>query len=333
MKKYFVVIFLLISACFSFIVFEYQSLLTQKLEIESQSTLFEVKRGATLNSVCRQWQRNHWVDDCQKLRIYSRFEPSITDIKSGVYQLKSVNLLDAVNDLVLGHTHQFSITFVEGMTFKQMLNAMTDAPFLKKHDLTTIKKALFAQGISQDNPEGWFFPETYFYQAGDSDIALLSRAYQKMSAALEYAWQQKQANLPLNSPYEALILASIIEKESGHGAERPMISSVFINRLNKGMRLQTDPTVIYGLGDAYQGDITRAHLRQKTAYNTYRINGLPPTPIAIPSNDAIKAAVNPVSSNNFYFVADGEGQHVFSQTLQQHNRAVKAYLRKIKNES
>jgi len=176
--------------------------------------------------------------------------------------------------------------------------------------------------------EGQFLPETYFYSANQTDESILLRSHKALQKVLNEAWQNRAKDLPLKSPYEALILASIVEKETGHAPERPLIAGVFINRLKKRMRLQSDPTVIYGMGAAYDGNIRKKDLQTKTAYNTYRINGLPPTPIALASADAIRAVMNPAKTTALYFVAKGGGEHAFSNTLVEHNRAVRKYLLK-----
>ena len=182
-----------------------------------------------------------------------------------------------------------------------------------------------AAGLDLAHPEGWFFPDTYSYSATDSVSDILVQAHGQMQRILDRAWQARDADLPYKTAYEALIMASIIEKETGVTYERPEIAGVFVRRLQRGMRLQTDPTVIYGMGDAYKGNIRRKHLKQLTAYNTYRINGLPPTPIAMPSAAAIEAALHPLPGSSLYFVARGDGSHYFSDSFAEHQRAVRQY--------
>lgn len=193
-----------------------------------------------------------------------------------------------------------------------------------------VERLMQTLGSEYKHPEGLFFPDTYFFEKGTTDIALLKTAYDKMKLVLEQEWKDKEQNLPLETPYQALILASIVEKETGASEERAQIAGVFTRRLQKGMLLQTDPTVIYGMGDSYKGNIRSKDLRQATAYNTYVITGLPPTPIAMPGQQAIHAALHPLKGKSLYFVAkgNGEGTHVFSATLREHNNAVNKYQRK-----
>ncbi|OJI45892.1 putative aminodeoxychorismate lyase [Vibrio vulnificus] len=208
---------------------------------------------------------------------------------------------------------------------------MAQDPYLV-HELAGLSEAEIAKRleIPYEKLEGLFLAETYHYTYGTSDVELLKRAHEKLNRVLDKHWQQRQDKLPLKNSYEALILASIIEKETAIDEERERVASVFVNRLNKRMRLQTDPTVIYGMGEAYDGNIRKKDLRTPTPYNTYVINGLPPTPIAMAGEASIAAALNPENSSYLYFVASGKGGHVFSKTLAEHNRAVRAYLRELK---
>lgn len=300
--------------------------MTRPLKLE-QAELFEVKSGFSLGTIGRQFVKNDWLDTRFWLRFYSKFHPELGQIKEGVYLIEpKTSLHDAIKLIVSGNEHQFKITFIEGSKFSEWLTALASAPYLKQ-TLPKLSHDQIAQKLQIDSEaiEGWLFPETYAYTAGMTDIDLLKIAHQKMDSVLNQLWTERQGDLPYDTPYQVLIMASIIEKETGQLAEQPTIAAVFVNRLRKKMRLQTDPTVIYGLGERYDGNITKAHLRQKTRYNTYRINGLPPTPIAMPGRSAIEAALNPDGSDYLYFVSKGNGWHQFSKTLAQHNKAVAKY--------
>lgn len=267
-------------------------------------------------------------------RIYSRFTGLAERMKVGEYQLQpGESLLALLEKMDRGEVMQRSLTLVEGWTFREW-RARLAAEETLKHTLDglTDEEVMAQLGKPDRHPEGWFAPDTYFYTRNMSDLLLLQRAMERQETLLADAWDNRADDVPLESAYEALILASIVEKETGVPAERPTIAGVFTNRLRKGMRLQTDPTVIYGMGEAYQGNIRRSDLRRPTPYNTYRITGLPPTPIAMPGKEAIDAAVAPADTRFLYFVAKGDGSHRFSRTLAQHRKAVRDYqLQRRKN--
>ena len=299
-----------------------QSALKMPLKVEN-STLFKVERGTGFNQLCQAWQTKQWVDSCFKFQVIAKLDPTLTDLKAGLYELDASAVIDNIRRINQGAQASFSFTIIEGQPLRDVVANIQKQAHLSQ-DLDTENLATQISN-TQENLEGWLFPDTYHYHSEDSASGLLKRAYNKMQQELDTAWQTRAPDLVLSSPYEALILASIIEKETGLASERPLISAVFTNRLRTNMRLQTDPTVIYGIGADFDGDIKRKDLTTYTPYNTYKIKGLPPTPIAMPSKAAILAAVNPPESEYVYFVAKGDGSHQFSKTLQEHNRAVKQY--------
>ena len=248
-------------------------------------------------------------------------------IRAGEYRLyKDDTPLGLLDKLERGEVVDYRITFPEGWTLREWL-ALLAAETHIEHETIELSDSQIAErlGIEYDNPEGWFSANTYYFSAGNSDLDILAEAYQRMQEVLARQWQERAVGLPYQSPYEALIMASIVERETGVAEERAQIAGVFVRRLQKPMRLQTDPTVIYGLGERYRGNITRSHLREATPYNTYIIDGLPPGPIANPGDDAIRAALHPAGGDKLYFVAKGDGYHQFSATLAEHQKAVQRY--------
>jgi len=253
-------------------------------------------------------------------------------LKTGEYALEpTLTPMQLLHNMAQGQTIHYRITLVEGWNFSQLRAALSRAqPLEQTIDQMSDRQIMAALNQAEQHPEGRFLPETYVYQRGDSDLDILRRAHEAMQNALDEAWQDHAEGLPLASKDELLILASIIEKETGLASERAQIAGVFTRRLQRGMRLQTDPTVIYGMGSLYSGRIRRIHLTTDTPYNTYTRAGLPPTPIAMPGRAALRAAAHPAPGNALYFVAvgDGSGAHVFSATLDEHNAAVRRYLQR-----
>ncbi len=304
----------------------------QPLQIE-QSQIFTIASGTSFNRVLEQLTESKMITGSDVVKLVRRFHPELTQLRAGTYLLDSGSTLKStLEQFKQGKEHQFSITFVEGSTFKEWQQIIDNAPYLE-HELDGLSEAQIAQklGLPHEKLEGLLLAETYHYTFGASDLDILKRAADKLQMVLDEHWATRQEKLPLKSSYEALILASIIEKETAVESERERVAAVFVNRLNKRMRLQTDPTVIYGMGDKYDGNIRKKDLRTPTPYNTYTIFGLPPTPIAMPGEASIQAALNPEDSNYLYFVASGNGGHVFSKTLAEHNRAVRAYLKQLRS--
>jgi UPF0755 protein len=257
----------------------------------------------------------------------ARFSEATRRLRAGRYEItRGMRIADVIDRLVRGETVKERITIVEGSTFREMRAALAAHPGLRP-DSGKLDEAqlLAAVGAGEAQPEGLFAPDTYLFDAGSSDLDILRQAYRAQQARLAQAWQARAAGLPLNSPYEALILASIVEKETGQAAERGRIAGVFVNRLRSGMPLQTDPTVIYGLGEKFDGNLRKRDLTADTPYNTYTRGGLPPTPIALPGQASIEAALRPEPTRALYFVARGDGTSQFSESLAEHNRAVARY--------
>ena len=302
------------------------SALNQSLWLEGER-LIEVQPGDTPGGMLNRLQAEGVLDGALWLRLYWRFNLPGQALHSGEYRLSPQQ---TVRDLLglwqRGEVVQYSLTLVEGWNFRQVRAALARQDKLVQSLAGLDDKALMDRlGLPGLSPEGRFFPDTYRYVRGMSDLDLLKQAGKRLDQVLDEEWRQRADGLPYREPYDALIMASMVEKETGVAEERGQIAGVFVRRLRSGMRLQTDPTVIYGLGERYKGRLTRAHLLEATPYNTYTIDGMPPTPIALAGREAIHAALNPVAGKSLYFVARGDGSHVFSETLEQHNRAVREY--------
>jgi UPF0755 protein len=310
---------------------DYQHSLTMPV-ISEQPVSFEIEKGDTFSQITKKLIENDVKIKSFWFKLLAYQKDMTHKLKTGEYQLKpGLTSSELLTMLVSGKSRQYTITFPEGFTFKQIRKQIKQSSKIKhtldKLDDTAILAKL---GSKENHPEGLFFPDTYHFDKNATDISLLQRAYRKMQQILSNEWQNKTSDLPLKTPYDALILASIVEKETGKASERQQIAGVFTRRLRKGMLLQTDPTVIYGMGENYKGNIRYKDLRTPTPYNTYVIKGLPPTPIAMPGKEAIHAALHPAAGNSLYFVSRGNGSHVFSATLKDHNNAVNTYQRKSK---
>lgn len=299
----------------------------QALPLPSQPFEFELKPGGSLRSVARQLSDARLLPEAWSFVVLARLLGKQSEIKAGNYQLQeSLSPLALVQKITKGDVSQYEIRFIEGWTFRQMRNELDRQDGIT-HETAGLSdsEVLKLVGADEGHAEGLFFPDSYYFNRGSSDVSILKRSYKTMQRHLAYAWAERDTSVPYASPYEALIMASIVEKETGQSSERPMIAAVFVNRLRIGMRLQTDPTVIYGLGEKYDGNIHKRDLQTDTAYNTYTRAGLPPSPIAMPGSGSIQAALHPAQSKAFYFVAKGNGSHQFSETLAEHNRAVFRY--------
>lgn len=318
-----------IVALSAFAAFRYwQAQLDAPIAIES-STLYEVPRGSTFDQVMTDLAERGIIDEAWPFRLLVRVAPdSLPALRAGEFMLEpGMSGREVVELLGSDNVVTYSLTIPEGWTFDQMRELLASAPKLE-HRTAGMSDAevMAALGHPGQHPEGRFFPETYQYHKGVSDLEILRQAYERMQQTLAEVWAERDDDLPIDSAYEALILASLIERETGLEGERHRIAGVFTRRLERGMRLQTDPTVIYGLGDDYDGNITHADLRRPTPYNTYVIDGLPPTPIAMPGRASLEAAVHPAEGDALYFVATGDGGHYFSSTLSEHNAAVRRYI-------
>ena len=306
----------------------YEQFLRSPLATGAEPVTYPVAAGTGVAQTLRAMEREGLLAYDWRWRLLLRLEP--VTIQAGRYEIPPhTRPRELLALLASGRVVQYRFTLVEGWNYRQLRAAL-----LAEERLATAPEQLdFDQvmvqlGREPGSPEGWFMPETYAYTDGETALHVLERALSAQEQLLEHVWQGRQDGLPVNSPYELLTLASIVEKESALGAERPDIAGVFVRRLQQGWRLETDPTVIYGMGEAYDGNIRRRDLRADTPWNTYVHRGLPPTPIAMPGPDALAAAAQPAAGSTMFFVADGTGGHVFSETLAEHNVAVRDLIRR-----
>lgn len=288
---------------------------------------FSLKQGSSLKGMAQDMQQAGLLEQDWAFVWLARLLGKSGQLKAGKYALNHpVSPLELLEMLDKGLVVQGQVSVIEGWTFRQMRAALNASPDVA-HDTLNLTDAEILQriGATESHPEGLFFPDTYNFASGSSDLAIIKSAYQAMQQRLQEAWASRDADLPLQTPYQALILASIVEKETGTPGDRAMIAGVFVNRLRKGMLLQTDPTVIYGLGDKFDGNLRKRDLLADTAYNTYMRGGLTPTPIALPGMAALQATLHPAKTDALYFVARGDGSSQFSSSLTAHNRAVNQY--------
>ena len=302
---------------------------TQPLDMGALPKTFSITPGTSLHGLAVQLEKSGIVNSPRTFRLLGRILKKSTGLKAGVYEIsRPLTPLALFEKIEQGDVAQAAVQFIEGWNIREVRRALRQQDALQ-HLSETMSDAelLAAIGASESHVEGLFFPDTYFFAPRSTDIEILRRAYQAQRDKLMAEWKDRAPGLPYRTPYEALIMASIIEKETGEAAERPRIAAVFLNRLNLGMRLQTDPTVIYGLGPSFDGNLRKENLQRDTPYNTYTRSGLPPTPIAMPGAAAVHAALHPAQTDALYFVSRGNGSHVFSSSLDAHNRAVNRYQR------
>ena len=344
MKKFFVFLLILLLILSAVGFWGYQKL-TEFVHTPvnvTQDQLLTIERGTTGSKLAALLEQEKILEHADLLPWLLKLQPQLNKVKAGTYSLTGVkNLQDLLNMINSGKEAQFSVKFIEGKTFKEWRKNLENAPHLKQTlqgktdneimallDIPAVAKAVY----EWNNMDGWLYPDTYNYTPNSTDLELLKRSTTRLQKALDKAWNERDENLPLSDPYQMLILASIVEKETGVAAERPQVASVFINRLRANMKLQTDPTVIYGMGESYTGNIRKKDLEAMTPYNTYMIEGLPPTPIAMVSESALQAVAHPAKTDFYYFVADGSGGHKFTRNLNEHNKAVQEYLRWYRNQ-
>ncbi|RAU47197.1 cell division protein YceG [Pseudocitrobacter sp. RIT415] len=301
-----------------------------------EETIFSLKAGTGRLALGQQLYGEKIINRPRVFQWLLRLEPELSHFKAGTYRFTpSMTVREMLQLLESGKEAQFPLRFVEGMRVSDYLRQLREAPYVK-HTLADDSYETVAKVLELEHPdwvEGWLWPDTWMYTANTSDVAILKRAHQKMVAEVDKVWEGRMEGLPYKDKNELVTMASIIEKETAVAEERDRVASVFINRLRIGMRLQTDPTVIYGMGERYNGKLTRKDLETPTAYNTYVIAGMPPGPIAAPGEASLNAAAHPAKTSYLYFVADGKGGHTFNTNLVSHNRSVQDYLKALKEKN
>lgn len=311
----------------AWLLYDIQQFMSEPMNIGEDGLIVKVDQGSNLTRIARQLKNQNVINKPRYLTWYARWTSQANKIHIGEYKLEQNSTpLSFLESISKGEVIQYSLTIVEGWTFKRMLAAVNANEYIEHTVANLSNEQIMAKlGHTGEHPEGRFMPDTYHFPRGINDLVVLERAYQSMQAYLDKQWESRDVGVPIKTPYEALILASIVEKETGLASERSAIAGVFSRRILKRMRLQSDPTVIYGMGDRYKGNIRRRDLKSNNPYNTYHIFGLPPTPIAMPGRDAIDAVLRPEEGEALYFVSKGDGSHYFSATLQEHNNAVIKY--------
>ena len=297
------------------------------IQLKTETVDFDIEAGSRFRVISKQLVAQKVLAEPLSFELLARVLGQASDLKAGIYIIKNgTTPIDLLTQITSGTTGQAGVTFIEGWTFAQMRQALNQNDAIKHMTMSETDAQILKEiGANETQAEGLFFPDTYYFAPNTSDREILKRAYITMQGKIDKAWAEKSEGLPYQTPYQALIMASIVEKETGKASERPQIAGVFINRLKVGMRLQTDPTVIYGLGERFDGNLRKKDLLTDTAYNTYTRDGLPPTPIAMPGLGAIHAAFHPAPTKALYFVGKGDGSHAFSASLSEHNNAVVRY--------
>ena len=326
LKAFFSAFIVSASLCFYWLYTDMQAELNRPMNVD-EPVRMTINQGMSFSSIASMLVQQGWINHSYYLTLDARWYKKARLIKAGEYEIApGTTQLQLLDQLIAGRVVQYALTIPEGLTFRDIVGLVMAHPALI-HTLQDNDPAVIAKQMDylKTSPEGQFYPDTYHFPRGTTDIDFFRRAFDLMQQVLAEEWEQRQIGLPYTIAYEALIMASIIEKETAEPSERDRIAGVFVRRLQQGMKLQTDPTVIYAMGSAYNGNIRKQDLYLDSPFNTYVYSGLPPTPIAAPGRDAIRAALQPAAGEQIYFVAKGDGTHQFSATLKEHNRAVRLY--------